>query len=286
MIADLEDHLGAPDGYSNSHLVDQLFDAAADVSPEFVMDVYHAFAPSRGFNTGYAAACSAGRMAERDPLAALRLIKMLREANIPDMNSVYLLPIIDALGKKDPAAALTLAKAYPDNYLAPETLLAAAAFQPKAEAKAIVTAVFSEEKYRTVRTLAKVYAFDPDMAKALYARYKTQLEAEIRRIGENVTRDVQAYQQVSAAGSLSGIDPQFARLVIETEYAFLLNSARKVGYFGYLSIPVQAMCALDLQRAEQMAEAMKGHRDGEYGQYYGQPVMEYLLTSREAWENR
>ena len=193
MLAGLEAHLGAA-GYSDVHLVSQLFDAAARVSPEFVMDVYHAFAPNQGFNKGYEVACSVPIMAERDPLAALRLIKMLSEAKISDMSGVDLLPIIAALGKKDPAAALTLAKAYPGNYLAPGTLLAAADYQPKAEAKAIITAVFSEEKHRTVGNLAKVYAVNPELAKALYPRYKTQLEAEIRQISENVTEDVQAYQ--------------------------------------------------------------------------------------------
>ena len=112
--------------------------------------------------------------------AAQRLLTMLdaREVQQRRGPSVDALPVIRALGKKDPAAALALAKTQPGYTHVPWRLLEAAAFQPKDAAKTILQQVFADERNRTIMNIAKANAIDPDFAKELYTKYKKTLEAE------------------------------------------------------------------------------------------------------------
>ena len=67
------------------------------------------------------------------------------------------------MGKKDAAAALLLAKAQPED-MRSSALLEAAAFQPAAAARTLIRGIFSAEANRTIKDIAKVNTFDPELA--------------------------------------------------------------------------------------------------------------------------
>ncbi len=101
------------------------------MSPEFVCKVYNIHNQQPGWYLDEAVTS----MAQHNPVAAQRLLKMIvaYSGNYPPS----CLPVINALGKKNPAAALALAKAQPAD-MRTAALLAAAAFQPRATARTLI----------------------------------------------------------------------------------------------------------------------------------------------------
>ena len=199
------------------------------------------------------------------------------------------MPLITALGTPRPAAALALAKAQP-HYLQTVPLLIAAAFQPKAVQAAIITSVFSEEQNRTIQNLALVNSFDPALANTLYTHYKTLLEAESTHLdgcdcnsgcgcGCNSAECSSTISRVYYAYLLGTIDPVEARLIVETEYAVALDQAQHQRCTCDLYYFPQAMCALDLQRAQEMAGEI-GKDDQRLQSSIRAAIMQYLLMSR------
>ena len=104
-----------------------LVEAAGRVSPEFAVKVCDSFEDQSKYeHLGVAMT----QLAQYDPDAALRLLKMIGATEFGDRRVDYLLlSLISALGAKDPAAVLALAKAQPED-MRPVALLEAAAFQP------------------------------------------------------------------------------------------------------------------------------------------------------------
>ena len=248
-------------------IVNSLFEAAGRVSPELVSTVYRGIDSSAKQNWVESAIAA---LAPRHPEAVRQLMVSIHgEYGDP-------LPIIKALGTLDPAAALALAKSSPD-HLQPTLLLTAAAFQPKAQAAAIVAEVFSEEGNRTIFNLAKVQSFNPELAKTLYLQHKTALEAASYHLDNcHNWDDSSTMSRVLYAYLLSGIDPREARLILETEYANESIKVRHGGYLRDLEYFPTAMCALDLRRAREMSETLNDNL------YAEQPIISYLLASREA----
>lgn len=146
---------------------------------------------------------------------------MIDEKQYRIESSSPLLPIIDALGMKDPAAALALAKTQPDNI---DSLLEAAAFQPKTAAKALLQDIFARFPGATIRSVAKASAIDPDFAKELYTKNKQSLETQSVHFTSCYREDGSSTaDRVDYAYHISSIDPVEARLIIETEYANALT---------------------------------------------------------------
>ncbi len=160
-------------------------------------------------------------------------------------------------------------------------LLEAAASQPKAAASTILQEVFSEERNRTIMNLAKANAIDPDFAKELYAQYKTNLEAESYNFTHRYSEDGSStVDRMQYAYLISSIDPVEARLIIETEYAEALSKAQQGGQGYELQFPSLAMCALDLDRAQAMLEAVN-KQNPRFGTILRQQLMHYILMPRE-----
>lgn len=247
----------------NYSTIGSLLNTASRVSPEFVIKVYNSIDNKNKKDTVSWAVSS---MVPHDPLGAQKLLKF-----IDSNNSYDLLPIINALGKKDPAAALALAKASPDDQRS-VLLLEAAPYQPKAAADAIIADVFSKEEYRTIWNIAKVNAIDAVLAKSLYMQFKARLDTGdypiVTRYGMDDSESHEGYAYL-----ISSLDPVEARLILETEFATGLIKAQHGGRPGDLQTIPAAMCALDLKRAQEISEAVGGDN------YF---LIRYILMSREA----
>ncbi len=248
-------------GMTNT-IVETLLEAAARVSPEFAYQVYDSI--NGKFKRWYLPQVVTG-MAPNDPEGTLRLLNMIaaKNSNNGYIDSFDTLPIIRALGRKDPAAVLALAKDNTrDNTM---EMLAAACFQPKAVARTILQEVFSDNSTCTIMNIAMADAVDPDFAKQLYSKYKTNLEAEsydfyVLRPGIGVTSG----NRVQYAYLISDLDPVEARLIMETEFA---NGT-------------QAIFALDQDGVPAMLEALR--MNGSYLQpSLQQRIMQYILMTRE-----
>ena len=249
-------------------IADPLFETVGQGSPEFVLKVYDSLDnPSLQNYLGTAVA----RMAQRDPAAALRLLKLIDAKKYDVSAPDYALPLIDALGKQDPAAALALAEAQPD-YLRTDALLAAASFQPKAEAVTRIHGLFPAGCNPMITQIARANAIDAGLGKKLYTEHKQNLEAldDMYRIDNSLALH---YNRCAAyAYHLSDIDPVEARLLLETEYARALSLSRHGVTLDLRSFAL-AMCALDLHRALAMLDD-SDNLDPDR-------IMQYLLMSRE-----
>ena len=255
-------------------IIDPLFAAAGRVSPEFVLMVYNKI-DHRAANAALGQAVAS--MARRDPTAALRLLKMI-DANKYDNGGLpTILSLIDVLGKKDPAAALALANAQPDN-MRSAALLEAAAFQPKAAACTLLQEVFSAENNRTIENIARACTIDPALAKTLYTNNRQDLEAR----GCTYYMGLTMHYSYSAeyAYRISGIDPVEARLMLETEYAHALLTVQpdeRIFLQGF----ALAMCTLDVDRALAMHDTIIKLPGPNFGPPLSQRLMHYILMSRE-----
>lgn len=251
-----------------------LMEAAGRVSPEFVLKVYDSidsWARQGEMDTAMRT------MAEHDVAGAQRLLKAIEampddHSGVRDSGPLY---IIRALGKTDPAAALALANANRRSDL----LLEAATFQPKDVARKIVLDLFAREEFRTIMHVAKANAIAPELGKELYAKYRTTLEAESYHFTHRVSQDGSTTgDRVQYAYLISSLDPVEARLILETEYARKLAGLEHGGNELDLQFFPQAMCPLDLDRAQ---ETLDTFIFGRNKRFFQQRIMQYILMSRE-----
>ena len=254
-----------------------LFEAAARVSPEFVLKVYDGIdVPNKARDLGMAVTS----MAQHDPAAAQRLLDLLAARQITGVQPRDLAPLIKALGKQDPAAALALAKAQRVNRL--PALLAAAAFQPKDVAHALLQDFFEDENNRTAENIAQVNAIAPDLAKAFYLKYQQTLEAQSYNPSDNYSSDGSPTgDRIHYAFLISSIDPVEARLILETEFPATLSKAQHGERRFELQLLPQAMYTLDPRRAQQMLDAGAKFGFPQYRQSVEQWMMRYILMTRE-----
>ncbi len=267
--------------WGNYLIFEPLYEAASRVSTEFILKVNESI---DDFDDGMSLLHAMPSIAPSDPAAAERLLEAQRQLNIINDGEFVadMLPVIQALGKLDPAAALALAKAQPLRTY-PEALLNAAASQPKEEAERIIRSVFTEEGNRTVMNLARVNAFDPTFAKELYTKYKQNFEAESDHFTErrDFGDDPSDGNRLLYAYLISSIDPVEARLILETEFADARGKVRFGASPFIQHFFPQAMCALDLNRAEQMLKDIHDPVDDRYNQtLFGKVLMRYILMSR------
>ncbi len=249
--------------------------AAGRVSPEFVFKVYNGIFTAQSkniFKSEYLAAAVTS-MAQHDPQAALRLMKMIEGKKYKFKVMYNVLPIIEALGKKDPAAVLALAKARNADMnvdMRTAALLEAAAFQPKAAARAIIQDILSVVRNQTMVTIAKVNMIDPELGQELYVKYYKQ-----GREVKNYANGDLIWYSMQNAYLISSIDPVEARLMIETAYARALGN--QFGGQFELGDCALAMCTIDLDRALAMSDVSKAH-DVDFAP---QRLMHYILMSHE-----
>jgi len=247
-------------------LTEDLFSDAGRVNPEFVLRIIRIL-ESKG---KLVSANQAVRtMAMHNPPAALRLLKLLQEAKIP-VWYIDPLPVIDSLGKDDPASVLSLATTWPTGDRT-TLMLDAAAFQQKTVADAVISKVFARYARWTIENLTKVYTIDPELAMTLYAKYISQWTAEKYRLTipySRFTSENNAYY----AYMISKFDPVEARLLLETEFARVQVNFRQGTYEDFLHYYPMAMSALDWKRAREMFDMVKGDE---------QSLLRYILMSSE-----
>ncbi len=209
-------------------------------------------------------------MAKHDLHAAQRLMAMIVAKNYRIDGPSPLAPIIEALGKTDPASALRMAKTQP---LDIDAQLAAAACQPKATVKALLQDIFSDEANRTIQNIVRANAIDPELGKALYAYYRQHLAAK---------KETERISDYRYAYLISSIDPTTARLMLERGYALELDKDRRGEYCDVGSFML-GMCALDFERARQMFNelATLNPNDHLFRPIFLQRMMHYILMSRE-----
>ncbi len=102
-------------------------------------------------------------MARHDPAAALRLQQMITAMKLPSKEFYDCTPLIDALGKQDPAAALAMANAQPEAQRH-AALLEAAAYQPQAAAQTIIRDIVDKNGKLSFEGIARIAASDPEFA--------------------------------------------------------------------------------------------------------------------------
>ncbi len=217
-------------------------------------------------------------MASCDPVAAQRLLDMLKakQAARGNYQPIDAEPVIKALGNKDPAAALALAKMQPD-HLRPAALLEAAAYQPKSTAKNLLQEVFADDNNITIMNLAKANAVAPDYAREIYVKHRNKLEEESYHFSNRFTPENSTTgSRVQYAYLISSIDPVEARLILETEFA---ETSSKDQHAIELMYFPQAMCPLDLARAQVMIKAINS-KDHDLQQFFHQRIMQYILMPR------
>jgi predicted transcriptional regulator len=251
-------------------------EAAGRVSPEFVYQIFDRIDIDTVYKRGEMDQALSS-MAKYNPQEAQRLLAQLPEGDISDSAPLY---VIRALGKKNPAAALALAEKQQARYH-PKALLEAAAFLPKEQARALLEKLFADENNHTVMNVAKANAIDPEFAKALYAKSKQQLETGSYDFTNHYNENGSTSEdRVQYAYLIASLDPLEARLILETEYALAQRKAEKDGNPSLLFFFPQAMCPLDLERAQEMLFAINGkHR--ELRTILQQRIMQYILMSRE-----
>ena len=186
-------------------------------------------------------------------------------------------PLINALGKKDAAAALALAKAQPEN------LRSAALLAPRPSNR-------GQQPGRSCRTcsprkpterfedIAKVNAIDPELGKELYTKY---LQPQQPKSDTNDLREL--IDCARYAFEISSLDPLEARLLIETAYARAKSlpaeeraeSVPEENRMNFLA-NFLAIFPLDLNRAMAVFDALDNQNGNDL-----QGIMKYILMSRE-----
>ena len=232
-----------------------VFEAAARVSPAFLSTAYQRIHDDR---KRIAVERAAATLAQSDPAAARQVITLSGAYHI------------------DSTPESTEGPTPPDDHTG--RLLRAAAYQPKAEAEATIMEVFGKVENRTPANLAQVNAIDAELAKTLYARYKTDFQASAYQVNPDNDAGI-SDARANNADLLSSIDPVEARLLLETEYTITLLKARQGDNSEDPRHLPQAMFAFDLQRAEQMAETIAAH-DPYLQSFFCWQGMHYLLMTR------
>ncbi len=163
----------------NARLLDAVFAAAGEVSPEFVLKVYDYCYDQSGsdWDKSENLLTALTSMAQHDPPAAQRLINMLDARGCDNWKQFDILPLIQTLSKQDPNAALALAKTLPEGWLQTNVLWETAAFQPKQTAIPLVQNVASSGIALRSIDMDIASAIDPQFGKALFAQYKQQFQA-------------------------------------------------------------------------------------------------------------
>ena len=254
-----------------------LLEAAGRVSPEFVLKVYDSI--DNQFKSGYLGQAVTS-MAKRDPVAAQRLLGLIEARRRDGEGVIDVLPVVKALGKKNPAAALALVNTLP-YYRVTMGLLQAAVFQPKDTAKTMLQQVFADEHNRTIVNIAQANAVDPDFAKDLYTRYKKTLETQSYHFTDRYSADGSSTaDRVQYAYLISSLDPVEARLILETEFADALSKIPPDGQRFSLQFFPLAMCSLDLDRAQQMLDTLNVD-NADFRNFLQQRLIQYILMSRE-----
>ena len=272
MLAELSAEVKKDEGMGYM-IVQPLMEAVGRVSPEFVLTVYNGI-DSWSRRGGLDEAMTS--LAKHDVAGAQRLLKEINAMPHEGINARASGPsyIIRALGKTDPVAALALANADRRS----DSLLEAAPSQPKDVARKIVLDLFTEENNRTIMNVAKANAIDPELGKELYARYKENLEAESYNFTHRYSEDGSTTgDRVQYAYLISSLDPVEARLILETEYARTRANVEHGGNVFELQYFPQAMCPLDLDRAQEMLDAL----NLDSRRFFQQRIMQYILMSRE-----
>ncbi len=194
-----------------------------------------------------------------------------------------MLPLIKALGKQDPAAALALAKRIRLGTAGSRGL------PTEGRGGRIIRDVFNQERNRTIENLAKVNAIDPQLAKELYTEYKATWEADLYNDSRHNDADSATLSRVQYAYLISSLDPVEARLLLETTFAETRNQLQpKPGpQYQVLSTISLEMCALDLERSRQMCDAFDElvsdafhRRDQALRRYFNQQLIQYILMPR------
>lgn len=281
MLAPLNAQIKKDDGMSYI-ILDPLMEAAGRVSPEFVIQLYDKI--DSQFKSGHQVTAIRS-MAQQDPEAAQGLLTLFT-ARMPDDRDGTLrltgpLQILGELAKRDPAAA----KAYAEKlrYIGPTPMLVIAPYLPAAETRALILDMFANEGNRTIQNLAKANAIDAELAKELYAKYRQTLEAQSTNFsgrgddGSPVLED-----RIQYAYLISSIDPVEARLILETEYARAQAMTQNQNDRFILQFFPQAMCSLDLNRAQGMLEEFQPE-GGRNRQFFQGRMMQFILMT---WEKR
>jgi protocatechuate 3,4-dioxygenase beta subunit len=210
-------------------------------------------------------------LAPHDTPGALSLLDKLEKVNGNNAEFAWgqaAVHIIRALGPRDPAAALALARRVESDHSKVTALALAARFQPREDALKILreaAQAVTPHYYNAVGTLAKVagqaYDLDAAVGKEIFALALDHLPSDTQ--GEEERR---SWRQQSGAGQVAllafhyaRVDPVQARLLLEREWAYqkALPTTERRHNFSDLAV---AMAALDPERAKEMA--WQAHGDG------------------------
>ncbi|MBV9467801.1 MAG: carboxypeptidase regulatory-like domain-containing protein, partial [Abitibacteriaceae bacterium] len=171
--------------------------------------------------------------------------------------------LVEALGKRDPAAALELAHndSTRDTYNRAITLALAAQYQPKDVALQVLReAADAAAAYPSLdansRVAAIAYGIDPKIGAEIFETAHTRLEAEK---AQRESSDIYGGQNTSIADFAyyySRLDPAESRLLLEAEFTRQKQIPRTTDnrwqYSNNLTNLIAAMAAVDIDRAMEL----------------------------------
>ncbi len=225
------------------------------------------------------------QVARHSPTLALGMLGEIEKAPVgPDQSADFsfsqaALPVVRSLAKQDPAAALALARRIKYGETRPVALALAARVQ---KTPAAITEAFEEAgasalaSHESAALLARVASMalpiDPKAAAVLFRKAKERFDAAPQMSG---------YWVGPFAFYYARHDPAEARLVLETAWAEALAQPEAGGGTYRLTQIVQAMTAIDTDRARDMVrEVPVKEGEGEYNPRYEaqRSIARYLLA--------
>ena len=247
---------------------------------------------SRELVSAYAYAIE--NVAPHDPEGALALLDKLEKVQGNQTRYTFAqatLSVIKALGPKNPASALTVARRV-EEFQKPQALALAARFAPKAQALVLLreaSRAVSPHWYNGPGTLARLAAQAHDLDAAAGTE---MFSSALEKLQLKLAEDSGSWRQAGGARQVaefdffySRIDPNASRVLLEQEWAFqraVPTEARRGSSLDDLAV---AMAALDAPRAQEMAW-QSGGGDDLSAQFEAQMRIARLLLDPKVEESK
>jgi protocatechuate 3,4-dioxygenase beta subunit len=189
----------------------------------------------------------------RDPQAARAVLKSFQPVAGDDAGEQQYAQaakiVIEAVGDKDPAWVLEVARKVNWGWMKSLALATAARYQDEPAADQLFREAEAAAKGFgwKARVAAMAYDVNPRLGEELFTAARIAAKPGVGEMDESVAEFAFQYAR---------IDPAESRLLIEREYASKLAQGQKIGGYFELVPLVLAMTAVDVERALEMARAL------------------------------
>lgn len=217
-------------------------------------------------------------VARCDVKASMELLADMEKGNDPGWIDAWrgraAVSLVPALGKSDPAEALSYARSIQDERYRSAALMLAASFQGKDKELQVLRAaadagMSSRDSVNQIsRAAARAYGLDPKVGLQLFDMAKRTLETD--KMGESSSADIAYYY--------AKVDPAEARLMVEDYLTALRRTQVRMSAWNETRAAM-VMAPLDLERALGLARA---HPESDYARYdTRRKIAQYVLASED-----